>query len=154
MCTHLHDISIMNYMLLVKSAKSFDDEQKQMKKDKTCDYMFCHCDICNKNDEQLGNTSYYLKCPICEKIICDNCQNFVSYHDVTKLNEFLKITNLNVDCVLYCNDCYEYYSVISKYKCERCNKTYNKCVNCKKETIKIYEDCPEYICMQCFHNIH
>jgi hypothetical protein len=149
MCEHISSISNINYILLVKSSKQFDDEWKQMKKDKTSDYMFCKCDICGESDEQLSYHSYYLKCPICKKIICNKCQNIVSYCDISELNKFLEISNLDMDCVKRCNECCKYNSILSTYKCDRCKKTYNGCDNCKEELFEIYEDNPEYVCHKC-----
>lgn len=110
MCEH---INLLSKMQLFESIKYFDDQWKKI--DEENNYLYFTCNICNIHKEQLYNYCYFIKCPICYKYICNDCQDIINHSIIFKYN--------NVTC---CDDkqiCHHnivYCKVHNQNICELC----------------------------------
>ncbi len=132
MCEHLSKIPKIE---LLVSAKSHDDSWKNMIRGGFGDYLYFTCNICNEYKEQMSHHCYFLKCKICNRLICNNCQSVITYNMIKQFND-LVCHNEKYICEfnhVHCRKC-------DIYSCSKCKTVFIDCSVNKPNIVELFGD--------------
>ena len=117
---------------------------------KKYDNYWARCNICDKIRDYDERNLFMTKCKLCNKNMCNDCQNIVSFLDYEEVTKFGCCPDISKK---YKHECGCWYCVEHRenYSCYTCNKIFDNCNRCRPDVCDI--DNHDYCLDQCIIDI-